>query len=37
VFGPGLVNTLGAEIHLQVMEGDRVVETAVHAQRAPGS
>ncbi len=37
VFGPGLLNPLTAEIHILVMDGDRVVEVAVHVQRAPGS
>jgi hypothetical protein len=37
VFGPGLLNPLTAEIHILIMEGERVVEVAVHVQRAPGS
>lgn len=37
VSGPGLLNPLTAEIHILIMEGERVVEVAVHVQRAPGS
>jgi hypothetical protein len=36
ISGPGLLNPLTAEIHIQIMEGGQVVEVAVHVQPAPG-